>query len=212
MNLQIAKSCVQVFELSPEYMRDLEKRNRGGNVLMIGYCVPGDEPITMGYVAKRVAGTYWWFTTNPNIFCGVQLEPYDDMMDAAKDICTYVAKEIVRVFNLSKPVYTHELPEITMRRSDIKVCELTNSEPTSFQAGMDWAFRTCGIPRRPTWAKFLAQNWDKSFTWFEEQPTADQNQKVWKSESGRSQPVLLEHEAAPPNTPNLWYKSIRRIK
>ena len=193
--------ALQFFELSKEY-RDLY-RDSGGPYNMLAY-VYDDQVVEMGQVARRGNGTYWWYTTCPKIHCrhtaGVE---YKKVSEAAADLLSYVRDEVVRMFDLTRPVFYHELPTPVFRKADRKVCELTKSDEDSFLAGMDWAFRTMGIRRRPAWATYVAQNRDKSLMWFEERPTYDHNKGVWVEVTGRSELVEIEESVA---------KAIRRVK
>lgn len=153
------------------------KRSDGsdhGSVSMLAFCAPDSEPIEMGQVSRLSTGEYWWFTTNPKIVNRHTASfPVLKLKQAEQGLEHYVGSEIDRLKNLKLPVVYHDLPDTTARRSDKKVMAIGSYDQDSFLAGMDWMLRTMGFPRKPSWAKFLVQHRDRTFTWFEKQPVHD---------------------------------------
>lgn len=198
-----------LFGLSEPYKNSRDP-SEGGSVYMLAYCVEGEEPIEMGQIAKRSDGSYWWFTTCRKIHCGVFLGKHESYETAYEELRNYVASEISRVFDLTKPIHTHDLPVIYLRNSDLKACQRAGADIDDFSAGMDWALRTQGFPRRPAWAKFLVQNRDLSFTWFECMPTTDHNKGIWVCSEGRHLAVVLDKTFKEDKL--AWAKSVRRVK
>lgn len=192
--------ALQYFELSAEYRQLYEKS--GGPYQMLAYCYDA-QVVEMGHIARRGNGTFWWYTTNPKIYCKHTAGQELSLKEAVSGLFSHVREEVIRMFDLTRPVHYHDLPATEFRKSDAKVCALTGSDEDSFLAGMDWAFRTMGIRRRPSWAKYVVQNRDKSMFWFEECPVYDHNEGLWTETTARSEEVLID---AVPS------KRIRRVK
>lgn len=202
-------TCLKVFEMSAEYAQDREKRGAGGSYYLLSFC-EDTSTIEMGHVAKRSNGTFWWFTTNPNIAnkhtAGVE---YTDSQKALDELTEYVRLEIIRVGNLHRPIFEHDLPEVVLRNSDLRACESTGSDQASFQAGMDWMLRSMGLPRRPTWAKYLVQHRDGSLTWYEHKPYPDHNRGEWLTEKDSR---WLNVKIREKHLDYTWFNAIRRVK
>jgi hypothetical protein len=186
------------------------RKDEGHSIYMLAYCFD-DKVIEMAQLARRGNGTYWWFVTSPKIHCrhtaGIE---YHILEDAQASMLGYVQQEIIRVWNLKKPVFHHALPMPEMRKSDMRVCEIQECNTRDFQEGMDWMLRTMGFPRRPVWAKYLVQNRDKSFYWLENEPYPDHQSGRWQQkEDGRFLNVTLDDNTAKQWE---WTKQIRRVK
>lgn len=202
-------SALQIFELSAQHAAQYRK-DEGHSIQMLAYCFE-DQVIEMAQLARRGNGTYWWFVTTPKIHCRhtANIE-YKDLETARSSMVAYVKQEIIRVWNLKKPVFHHDLPMTEMRKTDMRVCEIQECNTRDFQEGMDWAFRTMGFPRRPVWAKYLVQNRDKSFYWLENEPYQDHQSGRWQQkEDGRFLNVTLDATTAKQWE---WTKQIRRVK
>jgi hypothetical protein len=194
-------TCLNWYEISPEYKPD---KHKGYSFLMLAYCVD-DLVIEMGQVAVTSTNEYWWFTTNPNIHCKhTASSHYKYPEDAREALGDYVASEIIRMRNLDTPVFNHDLPKVVWCKSDEKARADSDYDIGGFQAGMDWALRTSGVPRKPTWATYIVQNRDRSLTWFECKPTYHHNDGKWICDEGRSEVVILYDSQ--------WSKAIKRIK
>ena len=183
--------------------------NSGCSVCMLMFVPPEGDPIEMGQVAIRSDKTYWWFTTNPKIMCkhtaGAR---YKYEKAACKDLQDYVCSEIIRLNNLKTPVIYQNLDPVELRKSDRNACREYRCNEDDFTQGMDWAFRTMGIPRRPHWAKFIVQNRDLTFVWYEHEPEYDHNKGSWHCKHGRSMVLVLDEECLVGN----WKTSIKRIR
>lgn len=195
------------FEMSEQH-RGQYRAKEGRSVSMLAFCTD-DAVIEMGQVAKRSNKSFWWFTTNPTIETKHTAgSTYDKLVDAEEALRQHVVSEIERLKLLSVPVFFHDKKLITSRRSDRRAIGTLGrgTDAKSFMHGMEWALRTSGIPRKPTWAKFIVQNRDKSFTWFENQPVADIETGRWVSPEGQSKRVnLIEDDQWS------WNNSIKRI-
>lgn len=200
-------SALQVFELSPEYKKLYE--GVGGPAYMVAYVYDG-ETIPLAQIARRSNKTFWWYVTSPTIACRHTAGQELTLEQAQRTLLDYLEEEITRMFNLKKPVFEHDLPTVTFRKSDQKVCLKLDSDDQSFINGMDWMLRTMGFPRRPVWAKYLVQNRDKSFYWFENEPYADLKTGKWQQkEDGQFLNVTLDESTSVQWD---WTKQVKRVK
>lgn len=143
----------------------------------------------LGLVCERADGTYWCFTTSSLISClplAIHLDIYPTKELAADVLLSHVLDELVRVSQLNSDTY-HSMP--AFKKRDRLACASYKAKPEDFKAGASWILQSEGFPRRPSWAKFLVQNGDGKFMWFEEKPELLSGS--WHCVSGRSQTVCL---------------------
>jgi len=154
----------------------------------------------MGLVCETADGAYWCFTTNSRIVSMPMdsiLHHYPGIEKAGEKLYNYVISEIIRLLRL-----TTDMDYILQRKfkerdraafesyKDVRDNKAHNDVEYAFKCGMDWILRSEGVPRRPTWAKFLTQNRDGTFVWHEDTPTANDNNGRWES-AGRFKEVRI---------------------
>ncbi len=146
----------------------------------------------LGLVCERADGTYWCFTTSHSISglpYSVHLNTYKSKDEAASVLFEHVLDELVRVCVLTSERYN---VSPTLKKRDKKACSAYRAEAKDFKAGASWILQSEGFPRRPDWAKYLVQNADGRFVWFEQQPELLSG--TWCCDKGRSQVVrMAEH-------------------
>ena len=160
------------------------------------YTADGD--VEMGMVCEKANGTYWAFTTCPNIQCTppefYQVE-HSTIKQAELALHEYVVGELLRVICLHSDMPLTARQRKFKRRDRLAFSRYDKHERSSaadaFKCGVDWTLRSEGFPRRPLWAKFLVQNRNGSFVWFEHMPTIDHNNGLWVATDGRSLDVKL---------------------
>lgn len=139
----------------------------------------------LGLVCERSNGTFWCFVTSCSISTlpvSIHLRTYKTPDSAAAVLEQHVVSELLRIYRLETCV-----PEPAKLKIRDKAAS-NGYDKVSFKAGASWILESEGFPRRPQWAKFLIQNADGRFVWFEYKPTLISGS--WKAE-GRSQPVVL---------------------
>lgn len=157
-----------------------------------------DGEVEMGLVCEKANGTYWAFTTCRDIQCtppSFYFVEHDTQQQAARELYDYVLAELVRVICLHSDMPLTSRQRVFKKRDRSAFAKYSRQEKVSaeaaFRCGVDWTLRSEGFPRRPVWAKFLVQNRDGLFVWFEQMPTIDHNNGQWVVTEGRSLEVRL---------------------
>ena len=157
-----------------------------------------DGEVEMGMVCEKANGTYWAFSTCRDIQCTppeFYFVEHKTIQQAAAALHEYVIGELTRVICLHSDMPLTTRQRVFKKRDRRAFDRYGKGEKSSaeaaFRCGVDWALRSEGFPRRPLWAKFLVQNRDGSFTWFEHMPTIDHNNGLWVATDGRSLDVKL---------------------
>lgn len=139
----------------------------------------------LGLVCERSDGTFWCFVTSCSISAlpvATHLHTYESPKAAAVVLEQHVVSELLRIYRLET-----SMPEPAKLKTRDKVAS-KGYDTASFKAGVSWVLESEGFPRKPQWAKFLAQNADGRFVWFEQAPVLTSG--TWVA-SGRSQHVAL---------------------
>lgn len=164
----------------------------------------GDQETELGLVCELARGGYWVVTTShalhvmPETMC---VKTFDTVEEAQDLLFSHVVRELQRLSELSSELpYTMKTQFKARDRAAFERYGARNQE--SFKQGIDWVLQSEGFPRRPSWARFLVQNRDGSYTWFEEMPKTDVSTGVWHAKDGRSKKV---------ETSKQWDHSITRI-
>lgn len=182
----------------------------GGNcVLMLVFGLEDDFEC-LGYVSKVEAGHYW-FIACPKLVCAyVTTDEGLSLNECKTQLFNYALNELVRLYNLSGRM--DNMVSTKLRNSDMRACESykehfgavdDDSFDAGFHSGFDRGVKTQGLPRKPTWAKYLVQNRDGTLVWFEQEPECALNDGVWTCSAGRSRKVSLHND---------WTGSIKRLK
>lgn len=182
----------------------------GGNCVLMLTFGHGDDFECLGYVSKVATG-YYWFTTCPKLVCAYVTTDMGLSLDECKtQLFNYGLDELIRLYHLSGRI--DHIVSTKLRNSDVRACESykehyggvdDDSFNSGFHAGLDRGVKTQGLPRKPVWAKYLVQNRDGTFAWFEHEPICVSNDGVWMCDTGRSKQVSLHAD---------WTGSIRRLK
>ena len=119
----------------------------------------------------------------------MHLNTYKTKEAAAEVLLEHVLDELVRVCILN----SEDSKQMTAFKSrDKSACSAYKASAKDFKAGVSWILQSEGFPRRPDWAKYLVQNADGRFVWFEQQPELLSG--VWCCKKGRSEVVkMAEH-------------------
>lgn len=165
----------------------------------------------MGMVCERADGTYWQFTTGRMILCqrpDVYLTKHETLESASDALYAHVLSELFRVICLMSDAPV-AVANRTFKKRDRRAFSKTYlsevvDNKSAFKSGIDWILRSEGFPRRPVWAKFLVQNRNGSFIWFEAQPTVNHNEGTWESAEGRRCQVSIATEDS-------WQSGIVRL-
>lgn len=195
------RSSLRWHEAHPEYVQS------GGKCqLMLGLDTPAGV-VDLGFVSKVAAG-FFWFVTNPNLLCAYQTTDARLTLEQCKvALFNHALGELQRLHVDSRL----DILTTTMRKSDVRACAQNmpvdveeDSYKTGFHHGLDRGIKTQGLPRKPTWARYLVQNRDGTLTWFEHEPSADNNDGKWTCSSGRTSTILLNKQH--------WTGSLKKLK
>lgn len=172
------------------------------SVRRLVYRSSGEES-ELGLVCELTGGGYWCVSTSPVLRVmpeTMSVTRFDTIEKAQYAMDQHVEKELLRLHELTstKP-YVVERKFKSRDRQAFENYKARDQE--SFKQGMDWILRSEGFPRRPAWAKYLVQNRDGSFLWFEDMPEPDMV-GGWSSPTGRSKPVVIADR---------WDRSITKI-
>lgn len=167
-----------VQQASPEYAQ--VARERGGAVLRVVLEKVGE----LGLVCRRADNTYWWMTTTTRLRCkhtaGVR---YPTEEAAYLDLTTYLEHEIM------KTAEKRDVLETPLRTYEQRYAKANNCDIESFAYGVQCSLRMSGMPRRPSWARYLIQNDDGTLVWFETKPVKKEG--IYTSKTGKSQPIKV---------------------
>jgi len=167
----------------------------------------GDSEVAL--VCETSDGRYWTFITNSE-FQGTSPETYlirYDTKEQAEDfIRNYVIEEMLRMIRLNsdQPYEVTRYFKARDRKAMLRYSEYFGTDvEKAFKSGMEWILRSESDTRRPGWARYLVQNRNGVFTWFENKPHPNHSTGEWCSELGRSRRVVAHAES--------WTASIRKL-
>ena len=170
------------------------------------YVSDGIETL-MGLVCES-KNEFWCFTNNSSIECmpsELYLTKYKTLEEAEKVLFEFVLNKIYKLATLNS-----DMPYIQTRKFKGRdraafnkyTNEIGDDLKSAFKCGMEWILRSEGFPRRPSWAKFLVQNRNGTFVWFELQPKPNHTTGDWTAVDGRSEIVSMSDQ---------WHTNITRL-
>ena len=160
----------------------------------------------LAYVSKSESG-YWWFTNHPMLITKADPEnTFDKKRDAAKDAYGYVYRECYRILAEGAKVTRFiKLPEWAAAEASSASIVADTSDHDAFVSGFTHGFCKAvseyGLGPQPKWAKYLVQNRDGSFTWFQNKPKPEHNSGNWEA-VGKKKTIRLTES---------WSHSIREL-
>ena len=145
----------------------------------------------LGLVCETADSMYWSFTTSPSLRCMptyLYLTKHQSITKAMEQLSSYVSAEFSKPYEpcLTRKLKRRDREAYTLRKTTLE------TTADAFKSGVEWILKSEGFPRRPEWARFLVQNRNGQFYWFESKPIATDSGK-WHCDTGRSTAV---HDSA----------------